>query len=76
MFDKKSVQELSVRCELIPFDVSDMQRESQMLITQTGGKAITSQAEAIRQLHGSEKAESIIQELKTEAEETAIEPMY
>jgi len=74
--NSKDVDALVVKSEIVPFDVSDMMRESQMLSQQTGGKAVTSQAEAVRQLHGTEKAKSILKELHQESHQDAIEPAF
>lgn len=68
------IDSLVVRSEIIPYQINDEVQETTKLVMQAGNKPIVSQAEAVRQLFGAEKAEVIMAELEAEAMQTYSEP--
>lgn len=68
------IDSLVVRSEVIPYQINDEVQEANKLAIQTGNKAFVSQKEAVRQVFGADKAETIIKELEEQEMRSFSEP--
>ena len=70
----KAIDALQVECEITPFTITDDKDTISNIMTATGGKAIMSQREGIRNLGWSDDVEQTMKEIIEESMNDVLEP--